>query len=353
MRVALVGLPGSGKTTVFNALTGAGVDLRGGGRAETHLAVVPVRDPRVERLEEMFSSKKAVQAAVEYADIAGLGGGGRKLDDRFLGDVRDAVALLLVVRAFPEGPGAPLPDAPAELESVHLDLMLSDLQVVEARLERLEADIGNGRKEEVPERDALRRCQKALGEGVPLRELEFDAEDERLLRGYAFLTAKPLLVVFNAGESQRDFDLPEDGTAQAIVSRPKTAWTSFCAALEMEILSMGEEAEAFAREMGVETLSRDKVIQMTYGLLDIATFLTANEKESHAWPIPRGSTALRAAGAVHSDLERGFIRAETISFEDLARAGSWAEARSQGLLRLEGKDYVVQEGDVILFRFKV
>lgn len=353
MKIALIGLPGSGKTTVFNALTGAGVDPHAGGRAETHIDVVQVPDPRVDRLGELFSSRKLVYTTIEYMDVGGLGEGARKLDDRFLAAVRDADALLLVIRAFPEAPGAPLPDAAAELESVHMELMLSDLQVVESRLERLETDIGKGRKEGVPERDALLRCRGTLEGGVPLRALALDAEDEKRLRGYAFLTGKPLLVVSNTGEEKSDVRLPEGGDARTVVTFPKTGWTSFCAALEAELLSMGEEAEAFARDMGVESFSRDRVIRMTYDLLGLLTFLTAGEKESRAWPVPRGSTAPKAAGTIHSDLERGFIRAETVSYEDLVRAGSWAAARSQGLLRLEGKDYEIQEGDVILFRFKV
>ncbi|MFQ5915270.1 MAG: DUF933 domain-containing protein [Nitrospinota bacterium] len=348
MKVALIGLPGSGKSTVFSALTGAGVDLRSGGRAETHLAVVPVPDPRVESLAEMFSSKKAIHATIEYADVAGLGKGGRTLDDSFLAAVRDADALSLVIGAFADAPGAE-----AELESVHLELVLSDLQVVEARLKRIEAEIGKGRKEGVPERDALLRCRKRLEDGLPLRAVDFGAEEEKLLRGYAFLSRKPLLVVFNTAEDRRDFDLPPEGNARTLVSYPKTGRISFCAALESEVLAMGEEAEAFALEMGLQALSRDKVLWMTYDLLGLITFLTANEKESHAWPIPEGTTALRAAGLIHSDLQRGFIRAETISYEELSRAGSWAESRSRGLLRVEGKDYVVQEGDVILFRFNV
>ncbi len=351
MKIALIGLPGCGKTTVFNALTGAGVDLHAGGRTETRLAVVQVPEPRVDRLGEMSSSKKIVYATIEYADLAGLGEGGRQLDDRFLAGVRDADALLLVIRAFPEAPGAPLPDAVGELESVHADLLLSDLQVVEGRLERLEADITKGRKEHVPERNALARCRQALDEGLPLRALDFGPEEEKILRGYAFLSGKPLLVVFNTDEDNRKFDLPEGGAPA--VSHPKTGWTSFCAKLEAEIIGLGEEAGEFAQEMGVESLSKDRIIQMTYGLLELVTFLTTGEKESHVWPIPKGATAQKAAGTIHSDLERGFIRAETVSYDDLVRAGSWSAARTQGLLRLEGKEYIVQEGDVILFRFKV
>ena len=351
MKIALIGLPGSGKTTVFNALTGAGVDLHSGGRAETHLAVVHVHDPRVDRLVEMSSSKKITCAAIEYADLAGLGEGGRQMDDRFLSGVRDADALLLVIRAFPEATGAAPPDAAAEMESVHTDLILSDLQIVEGRVDRLEAEIGKGRKDLLPERDALARCREALEEGIPLRAIDFGTEDDKRLRGYAFLSGKPLLVVFNTGENQRDFNLPED--QRKTVSQPRTGWTAFCAALEMDLLEMGDEAEEFAREMGVETFSRERVIRMTYDLLGLVTFLTTSDAESRAWPIPKGTAAGKAAGAIHSDLERGFIRAETVSFDDLMEAGSWAAARTQALLRLEGKEYIVQEGDVILFRFKV
>ena len=351
MKIALIGLPGSGKTTVFNALTEAGADLRSGGRAETRLAVVHVPDPRVDRLAELSASKKKTYAAIEYADLVGLGEGGRQMDDRFLSGVRDADALLLVIRAFPEAPGAPPPDAAAELESVHADLMVSDLQIIEGRMERLEVEIAKGGKDLIPDRDVLVRCREALEASVPLRALDFEAEDEKRLRGYAFLSAKPLLVVFNTGEDQRDFSLPED--RKETVSQPRTAWTSFCAALEMDLLEMGDQIEEFAREMGVETFSRERVIRMTYDLLGLVTFLTTGEPESRAWPILKGMPAVRAAGAIHSDLERGFIRAETVSYEDLMRAGAWAAARPRGLLRLEGKEYVIQEGDVILFRFKV
>lgn len=350
MKIALIGLPGSGKTTVFNALTGAGVDLHAGGRAGTH-RVVHLEDGRVDRLAEMASSKKKGYAAIEYVDLGALGKDGRQMDDQFLAGVRGADAVLLVIRAFPEGPGAPVPDAVAEWESVYVDLMVADLQVVEGRLARLNVDIQKGTKELLPERDLLIRCRETLEAEKPIRVLEFTEEEDKMLRGYAFLSAKPLLVLFNTGEESREFALPPD--QESGFKQPKVAWTSFCAELEAEVLSMGDEADEFAREMGVESFSRDRIIPMCYDLLGLITFLTMNETESRAWPIRKGSIALRAAGTVHSDIERGFIRAETISYDDLIGVGSWSEARTQGRLRQEGKEYIVQEGDVILFRFKV
>ena len=232
-----------------------------------------------------------------------------------------------------------------------MDLMVADLQVVEGRLERLNVDIQKGTKELLPERDLLIRCRETLEAEKPIRVLEFTEEEDKMLRGYAFLSAKPLLVLFNTGEESREFDLPPD--QESGFKQPKVAWTSFCAELEAEVLSMGDEADEFAREMGVESFSRDRIIPMCYDLLGLITFLTMNETESRAWPIRKGSTALRAAGTVHSDIERGFIRAETISYDDLIGVGSWSEARTQGRLRQEGKEYIIQEGDVILFRFKV
>lgn len=351
MKIALIGLSGSGKTTVFNALTGASVDLHTGGRSGPNRKVIHHKDERVERLAGLASSKKLSYAAIEYVDLGDIGDGGRQMDEQFLAGVRDADALLLTIRAFPEVIGASVPDVAIEWNSVHTDLMVADLQVIEGSLERLKKGIEKGMKELIPERDLMVRCQENLEAEKPIRMLECTQEEEKMLRGYAFLSGKPLLVVFNIGEIVGEFEFPLE--LQRWFDQTKITWTSFCAKLESEILSMGEEVNFFAQEMGVESLSRDRVISMSYDLLGLITFLTMGEAESRAWPIRKGATALRAAGTIHSDIEHGFIRAETVSYETLIASGSWAEARKQGHMRLEGKNYIVQDGDIIFFRFKV
>ena len=348
MKLALIGLSGSGKTTVFDALKGSESEAHPHGRfkEEVHLVTVPLPDLRLNRVVEIFRPEKVAPASIQYADVGGV----RKGEGRLPGEafLREADALLLVVRAFrdPAGESNPLED----LRTTIQDLVLADLEVVERRLERLEAGIGKGQKGDIPERDLFLKFRSALEEEKPLRVIPL--EDEKILRGYGFLTAKPLLVVFNIGEEE-EFSPGKEEAWSRVLEAPGTAWVSLCGKLEMEMTQLEEdEREAFEKEMG-KGLAREDLIRASHDLLGFISFFTVVGKETRAWTIPRGTTALKAAGAVHSDMERGFIRAEVVPFGILDREGSWAAAKEAGLIRLEGKQYIVQDGDIIFFRFKV
>lgn len=362
MQIGIVGLPNSTKTTIFNALTHSQVETTAysTGQVETHTATVAVPDPRVARLSEMFHPRKTTYAQIQYNDIAGLRIGiGREggLSGPLLNAVSQNDALLHVVRAFedeqvihPNGPVAPAGD----LAALDFEFLFSDLLIVERRMERLEHDLS--RKGAYPERqndrrdlDLLTRIKEALEQETPIRDLPLTPDEEKRLRGYQFLSAKPVLVVLNVGDEG-------DDDPQAYLSYPhrRSAVTCLHGALEMEIAALPpDEAELFLTEYGIEEPGLNRMIRMSYELLGLQSFFTVGEDEVRAWTIPQGASAVEAAGAIHSDLARGFIRAETVSYDDLIAAGSMAEARKRGRVRLEGRDYVVQDGDILNIRFNV
>lgn len=351
MRLGIIGLPGCGKTTVFNALTGSAAstaDFSGGERGP-NLAAVKVPEPRLAFLARLHSPQKVTQASVEYVDMGGLSGRAdreHQVGDGFLAAIRPVDALVHVVRNFPHpvhGPADPLGD----FHRVETELIISDLIVVEKRLERIAADRKRGKKEDPKELQLLEECQKTLEEGRPLRSRATLA-DAPPLRGYAFLSAKPMLVLLNQWE---------EGAAESPAPPSVATWPPVLAIvgrLEMELAQLTpEEAAEFMTELGVEGLARDRVIGASHELLNLISFFTANEREVRAWTVKQGTPAIKAAGVVHSDMERGFIRAEVVPFKDLEKAGSYAGAQKRGLVRLEGRDYIVQDGDVIFFRFHV
>jgi GTP-binding protein YchF len=318
-----------------------------------------VPDARVARLAAIFRPKKSTLATVEYVDVPGIakGEGGALVD---LPALRGVDMLVHVVRAF-DNPSAPHPegsiDALRDARMLELELILADLGTVERRLERLEANIKKANKpEDVSERALLERLRQALEAEQPLRELPLTDEEKTRLRGYALLSGKPLLLVANLGEREiREAQgwLERSGLPE-FAARPAVAVCAVSAQVEAEVAELGEaDAQAFREDLALSEPGLDRVIRSTYELLGLVSFLTAGEDECRAWTIRRGTRAPQAAGAIHSDIERGFIRAQVVAFADLIAAGSLAACRERGTLRLEGRDYVVQDGDVIEFKFNV
>ena len=365
MQTAIVGLAGSGKTTVFNTLTRGHAETGGYGGVTLNVGVVKVPDTRLDRLAEIFKPKKIVRADVTYADLpappASSEGrvGTEELPADHLARLRDSDALLHVVRAF-EDAGNPHPagsvDPARDLEQLDLEFTLADLSMAERRLERLQ---GSGRHGTPAEREAnereevvLRRIHEALEAGTPIRDLGLDADEAKAIRGFRFLTEKPVLVLLNVGEG-------ELATAPALVELVVAAYPhqhamvdALSAKIEMELGELApDDAAIFMEELGIAESGLDRVIALSYQLLGLVSFLTAGPDEVRAWPIADGSTAVDAAGAIHTDLAKGFIRAETVAYDDLLTLGSMAEARKAGRLRSEGKTYRVKDGDVLEILF--
>ncbi|MCJ7733041.1 MAG: redox-regulated ATPase YchF [Anaerolineales bacterium] len=362
MKIGIVGLPNSTKTTIFNALTHSQVEtaVTSSGKVEVHTAMVDVPDPRVDILREMYKPRKTTFARVQYNDVAGLKVGSGKdgtLSGQLLNTISQSDALLHVVRAF-EDDRIPHPegkvDALRDLAALDFEFLISDLQIVERRLERLAHDLD--RKGTYPERpgdqaefDLLTRIKEGLEEEKPIRTLNFSALEEKTLRGYQFLTAKPALIVLNVGDEGSDN--PEDFPYN---QNNKEEIICLHGSLEMEIAQLSrEDAELFMVEFGINEPGLKRMIRLNYDLLGLQSFFTVGEDEVRAWTIPQGATVVEAAGVIHSDLERGFIRAEVVGYQDLIDAGSYAEARKRGTVRLEGRDYHVKDGDILNIRFNV
>jgi ribosome-binding ATPase len=358
LRAGLIGFPSSGKTALFQLLTSAREAPRHGGKADANVGVSRVPDERLDKLSALFNPKKHTQATVEFADIAGVGGartGAQALLD--VAPFRNADALLHVVRMF-QDPSVPHPagsiDPARDVRTMEDEVILADLGVVERRLERLERDLKKGTNADLrKEQEILVRCQTALEEGRPLRELGLEGEEARRLRGFQFLSAKPLLIVLNLDES----DLPRaDGAAalaglESFVSGASTKAVPICAKIELEIAQLdAADAAAFMADLGLRESGLDRVIRASYDLLGYISFFTVGEDECRAWSIPRGTVAPLAGGEIHTDIQRGFIRAEVVRYEHLLARKTLAACRDHGELRLEGKEYVVLDGDVINFR---
>jgi len=362
MQIGIVGLPNSTKTTIFNALTRSQADTSSysTGQVEVNVAIVAVPDPRVDRLSAMFRPAKTTYTRIQYNDIAGLRAGlGNEggLSGALLNAIAQNDALLHIVRAFeddriphPEGSVNPQRD----LELLDFEFVFSDLQIAERRMERLAKDLARKgaaaeRQSDREEFDLLQRLKENLEQGIPIRDLALTPEEEKRLRGYQFLTAKPVLVVLNVGDTGG-----VDPAAYLMYRHRHTAVLCLRGGLEMEIAQLGpEEAALFLQEYDIGEPGLRRMIRQSYELLDLRSFFTVGEDEVRAWTIPAGATAVDAAGVIHSDLARGFIRAEKVSYDDLVATGSMAEARKQGLLRLEGRDYVVQDGDILSILFNV
>jgi len=354
MRVGIVGLMGSGRKTLFRLLTEvAGTEATKGAQ----VGVLKIPDERLETLGRLSGSRKFTPATIDFVLIPGLvkGDSSEKLD---VAAIRNLDVLAVVVRAFSD-PSVPHPegsvDAARDADTVGLTLTLADLALVEGRLLRLRADLKKGKKPARPdELAALERAEKILGQGGAVREA-LSPEEQRSLGGYALLTAKPVLLVVNVDETDAArADLARSLLLERQAGRPASAVVAVSARVEAEIAELPpEEARLFRAELGLAEGTVERVVRAAFDLTEMVTFFTASDEEARAWIIRRGTPASRAAGAIHSDMERGFIRAEVVSYPVLTREGSWSHCRDQGLLRLEGKDYPIAEGDVVYFRFNV
>jgi GTP-binding protein YchF len=364
LRAALIGFTSSGKTTLFHLMTSGREPARGGGghgKIETSVGISKVPDARLDRLTAMYNPRKRVPATVEFTDLAMTGSAGAKA----LVDVvayKNADALVHVIRAFRD-PAVPHPsgsiDPARDAQAMDDELMLADLGVVERRLERLEKDLKKARTAELEkERDVLTICKTALEDGKPLRALDLAGDDLKRVRGFQFLSAKPLLLVINLDESDlanagAGIDRAADAAGLTpFLSRASTAAVFACAKIELEIAQLdAADAAAFLADLGLAESGLDRVIRATYDLLGYISFFTVGEDECRAWSIPRHTPAQLAAAEIHSDIARGFIRAEVVAYERLVARGSMNVCRDHGEVRLEGKDYIVADGDVINFRF--
>jgi ribosome-binding ATPase len=345
--VGIVGLPRSGKTTLFNALTRAGVPA-GGAAGKASVAAVPVPDPRVDVLSELERSRKRVNVQARFVDVAGLSAGsGGGLAAQGLGALREADALAMVLATWDEAGPDPA-EAAAELT---LELTLADLESVAGGAEKAAKKARAGVKDAALEADVLARARDLLDQGTPLRAADWEPEEARVLRNFAPLTLKPALAVLNLAEADAAEAADRAAEAEAKLGLPTVA---VAAALEAEAAELPpEDAADLLAGYGVERGGLDQVVGAAWRLLDLLTFLTTGEDETRAWEVRGGATAPEAAGRIHSDLQRGFIRAEVIGYDDLVAAGGWDTARAKGLLRTEGKSYAVREGDVLHIRFNV
>jgi GTP-binding protein YchF len=367
VKVGIVGLPLVGKSTIFNLLTHGHVDTSswGGGRGEAHIGIAQVPDLKLEKLAEIFRPQKVTPATVEYVDLPGLARGeGKSIESRemssYLTNLKNVDALVHVVRGFSD---ANIPHSEGSIDPVRdiglfeLEMIFSDLAIIEKRLERLSKDLKKGKTAELEMENAvLERFKAALEQEQPLRDLVLTEEEQKRVRGFTFLSAKPMLVVLNLGDGDID---KISCTAEAfgltnLAAHKGVAVTGVCGKIEAEISALPEEdARLFMEDLGLSASGLTRIIQESYSLLGLQSFYTAGDPEVRAWTIFKNTTASQAAGVIHSDFERGFIKAEVVSYDDMVQYGSFSVARNKGALRLEGKDYLVSEGDVILFRFNV
>ncbi len=365
MKVGIIGLPATGKTSVFNALTGGSAEVHafsGAASADANLGVVPVPDDRQDWLTGLYKPKKTTYATVEIVDVAGItaGTGEKGFSANFMTHLRQVDALVHVVRAFesaavphPDGSVVPLRDA----ELIELELILADLSVIEKRLEKLDQEIqrkkGPEKSQAEAEKEILARFKDELTNERPLRQLKLTDEEDKVVRGYTFLSQKPLLVVANIGEEEIGKD-DSVKKLKAFADSKGAPLVGFCAKTEMEIAQLDEsERTEFLQAMGIGEPGRDLLVRATYQLLDVIPFFTVGEDEVKAWTITKGTNAQEAARKIHSDIARGFIRAEVAPYNALKECGTWNGAKDKGLVRLEGKEYIVQNGDCINFRFAV
>lgn len=358
MKTGIIGLPQVGKTSLFKILTKAKLDEHGySNPREAHIGVARVPDERLEKLAALYSPKKTTFASVEYVDVAAIGQETLK-ETAFLASLRQVDALIHVLRAFEDDsiPHVGAIDPLRDIKNVEFDLMVSDLGQIEKRLERLEKDLKKMRSPELERENALLlRAKEAIEKEQPLREMEMTPEEKKLIKGFMFLSQKPILYTLNIGESMTlgaDLDAAVSKyKLDEVAQRLNSGATAICGKVEAELAEMDdEEAADFLSSYGLHESGLVRLIRKSYELLGLISFFTAGEDECRAWTVPVGSKAPQAAGAIHTDLEHHFIRAETIRWDNLLDAGSEAAARSRGTLRLEGKEYIVQDGDVLHIR---
>jgi GTP-binding protein YchF len=344
MKVGLIGQRGAGKTTIFNMLTGLQAQLGGfGGKEEVHLGVIKVPDARIDKLAEIHKPRKSTYAEIRFTDFpASEGEDQLKSNNSLITQMRDVDAMALVLNAF--GAGS---DPLRELNDLLTDMILADMDVVENRRSRLKKE-----KARPLEQALLERCATSLESEKSLRSLQFNTDEENLLSGFGFLSRKPVLVLFNQSDEKAGLELAASYVEE--LTRRGLEGLALAGKVEMEVAQLDEgDRAAFLKDLGIRESARDRFIRASYLLLNLISFLTAGEDEVRAWTITKGTRARNAAGKIHSDLERGFIRAEVVSFEDFITYGSEAKCRDAGKLRLEGKDYIMQDGDIAHFRFAV
>ncbi|HXW68382.1 MAG TPA: redox-regulated ATPase YchF [Dissulfurispiraceae bacterium] len=365
MKLAIIGLSNAGKTTIFNALTGQSLDtttyptISG----EPNFGVVKVPDKRIERLAEIYKPRKVTYASVEYIDYIGLTKGDLAQNRKVFDLIKDVDAIVHVVRAFEDDAVShPMNDINPlrDIETLELELVFGDMEFVDKRLERMEEAVKKGKKLNEAEKKLLLKCKEALEKEIPLRNVFFDEEEQKLMRPFQFISTKPEVIVINTVEG--DLNSGKSNTLQSSLVRyvsekglaDTTKVITLCGKIEMEIAQFSaDEAKAFLEALGIEEPALKKFIRVSYDLLGLISFLTAGEDEVKAWTITKGTGAQKAAGKIHSDIERGFIRAELVGYDDFIADGGMSAARERGHLRLEGKTYEVKDGDIINFRFNV
>jgi len=350
VKVGIAGFPRGGKTTIFNALTGQHADVGGFSEpGKVHLGTIKVPDPRVDKLSEIFHPKKTTYAEMVFVDFpaAAETAGTHALDTATLTQMRESEALVQVVRGFADAITGDPPHPVRDLANFKSELLLSDLVLIEKRLERLKKEKG---KEQ--ERTLLERCKVFLDEERPLRQIDLSPEEGSSIAGFGFLSRRPLMVVLNVGEADVAADMPP--AVAEFLATENLEGLVLSGKIEMEIAALdADDRRAFLEDLGLKATARERFIRAAYELLDQISFLTSGEDEVRAWTIKRGTSAVKAAGKIHSDIERGFIRAEVVHYDDFVQYGSDAKCREHGKLRLEGKEYAVKDGDIIHFRFNV
>ena len=366
VQFGIIGLPKSGRTTIFNALTGSEADTGEYTRKASapHVGLARVADPRLQVLTDILQPKKTVPISVAYTDIGSSVKGlvtDKAIGGQLLNQLSTVDALINVVRAF-EDESIPHSEGSLDIErdiaTMNLELVFSDLAIIERRLDRIETSLKGAKQDERQslhrEQEILTKIKADLEKDTPIRELELTTDEVRTISNFQFLTAKPLLMVVNIGEAQ----IPEAASLEehlnSLYSRPKCRVIALCGKLEMELVQLdNDSAEELRAEFGLTEPGLDRVVKLSYQLLGLISFFSTASAEVKAWPIPGGTEALKAAGKIHSDMEKGFIRAEVISYNDLVKCGNLSEARKKGLHRMEGTSYVVQDGDVITFLFNI